>query len=187
MPALVMRKIPVFALVSCSSHSGIAAIGSALRSLHWELMEDPSAKVHCELGVIVYGDDAWQVTRLCPLKDFKPPILDPAPKGGSTLGAALSILRSAIVRDVKPKTDSLAGDFCPLVVVFTDSDPCDDWREALTKLKTLGTRMPKFVLIACGANVTQSFSQAVSQDMPVLVMKEMTPDAFKLFFRWVNQ
>lgn len=189
MPADTIRKLPVFLLVSCScsDYAAIEAYRSGIRSLRTELMGDPSAIEHCELGLILFGDDAWQATKLCPLEAFTTPILDPAPKGGSTLGAALSILRAAITREVKPKTGSVAGDFQPLVFVFTDSDPCDDWRSALTNLKTLGTRMPEIVLIACGSNVTQSFMTAVSQDMTVFVMKEMTPDAFKQFFRLVEQ
>ena len=186
--AQTMRKLPIFILVSCSSYEAIDSIRTGLRFLHSELMQDPSAIECCELGVIVFGDDAWQVTKLCPVDAFKPPILDPAPQGGSTLGAAFSTLRAAISRDVKAKTGTFAGDFRPIVFVITDSDPRDDWRSALTNLKTLDSRMPQIALLVCGSDVTQPFVNAVRQDVTVLEMREMTPDtftdAFKQLFRY---
>ena len=195
MPSHANQKLYVFILVGCSyrsysdytNYTTIEALRSGMCAFRDELMQDPKAVECCELGIISFTDDAWQAAKLCPLSDFVPPIFDPAPRGGSALSAAFSILRASIARDVKPKTNSFAGDFRPLVFVFTDSDPCDDWRDGLANLKNLLTRMPRIILIVCGPMITSDFLEAAGQEMTVIVMKEMSPDDFAPLFCWEEQ
>ena len=71
-----VRRLPVYILADCSgSMNGapIESVKSGIRSLHSELMGDPSAVECAYLSVITFDANAQQVVPLTELCSFNPP------------------------------------------------------------------------------------------------------------------
>src|SRR5262245_66075884 len=100
-----VRRLPVYILADCSgSMAGdpIESVKSGIRTLHSELMGDPSAVESAYLSVITFDSSARQVVPLTELAAFNPPDLT---AGGTTaLGGALKTLMSCIDTEVSTTT-----------------------------------------------------------------------------------
>lgn len=178
-----IRRLPVYILADCSgSMNGapIESVKSGIRALHSELMGDPSAVESAYLSVITFDSNAQQIVPLTEITQFNPPEIQ---AGGTTaFGAALSLLEEALEREVRKTSEEEKGDWKPLVFIFTDGAPTDRWDEAAGSLKT--NRPGNIIAVACGDQADPEILKSVTET--VLVMKEMSPEAFKQFFKWVS-
>jgi len=178
-----IRRLPVYILADCSgSMNGapIESVKSGIRALHSELMGDPSAVESAYLSVITFDSNAQQIVPLTEITQFNPPEIQ---AGGTTaFGAALSLLEEALEREVCKTSEEEKGDWKPLVFIFTDGAPTDRWDEAASSLKT--NRPGNIIAVACGDQADPEILKSVTET--VLVMKEMSPEAFKQFFKWVS-
>ncbi len=178
-----LRRLPVYILADCSgSMNGnpIESVKSGIRALHSELMGDPSAVESTYLSVITFDSNAQQIVPLTELSQFNSPDLR---AGGTTaLGAALKLLSDAIDREVKKNTPEQKGDWKPLIFIFTDGEPTDRWEPAADELKA--KRPGNVIAVACGDRAVPEVLKRVTDN--VLIMKDMSPDAFKQFFKWVS-
>jgi uncharacterized protein YegL len=178
-----IRRLPVYILADCSgSMNGapIESVKSGIRALHSELMGDPSAVESAYLSVITFDSNAQQIVPLTEITQFNPPEIQ---AGGTTAyGAALSLLVECLDREVRQTSDEEKGDWKPLVFIFTDGAPTDRWDEPAAQIKT--NRPGNIIAVACGDQADPEILKAVTET--VLVMKEMSPEAFKQFFKWVS-
>ena len=178
-----IRRLPVYILADCSgSMNGapIESVKSGIRALHSELMGDPSAVESAYLSVITFDSNAQQIVPLTEITQFNPPEIQ---AGGTTaFGAALSLLEEALGREVRKTSEEEKGDWKPLVFIFTDGAPTDRWDEAAASIKT--NRPGNIIAVACGDQADPEILKSVTET--VLVMKEMSPEAFKQFFKWVS-
>ena len=178
-----VRRLPVYILADCSgSMNGapIESVKSGIRSLHSELMGDPSAVECAYLSVITFDANAQQVVPLTELTSFVPP--DIRAGGTTSFGAALKLLMDSIDREVQKTTPEKKGDWKPLIFIFTDGEPTDDWEAHAATVKQ--RRPGNLIAVACGEKADPDVLKHCTET--VLVMKEMTPDAFKQFFKWVS-
>ncbi len=178
-----LRRLPVYILADCSgSMNGnpIESVKSGIRALHSELMGDPSAVESTYLSVITFDSNAQQIVPLTELSQFNSPDLR---AGGTTaFGAALKLLMDAMEREVKKNTPEQKGDWKPLIFVFTDGEPTDRWEQPADDLKA--RRPGNVIAVACGDRAVPQVLKRVTDN--VLIMKDMSPDAFKQFFKWVS-
>jgi uncharacterized protein YegL len=178
-----LRRLPVYILADCSgSMNGnpIESVKSGIRALHSELMGDPSAVESTYLSVITFDSNAQQIVPLTELSQFNAPDLR---AGGTTaFGAALKLLMDAMEREVKKNTPEQKGDWKPLIFVFTDGEPTDRWEPNADELKA--KRPGNIIAVACGDRAVPQVLKRVTDN--VLIMKDMSPDAFKQFFKWVS-
>lgn len=178
-----VRRLPVYILADCSgSMNGapIESVKSGIRSLHNELMGDPSAVECAYLSVITFDANAQQVVPLTELTSFVPP--DIRAGGTTSFGAALKLLMDCVDREVQKTTPEKKGDWKPLIFIFTDGEPTDDWEAHAATIKQ--RRPGNLIAVACGEKADPDVLKHCTET--VLVMKEMTPDAFKQFFKWVS-
>jgi uncharacterized protein YegL len=179
-----LRRLPVYILADCSgSMAGdpIESVKQGIRELCSNLMGDPSAIESAYLSVITFSDEATQVVPLTEIAQFVPPDLQ---AGGTThLGAAIKLLMDCIEREVNKSTAQVKGDWKPLIFIMSDGDPSDDHRAFANELKT--RRYANVIALACGdaapANALKDITESVLQ------MRDMSPGAFKQFFKWVSQ
>lgn len=178
-----VRRLPVYILADCSgSMNGapIESVKSGIRALHSELMGDPSAVESAYLSVITFDSNAQQVVPLTEITSFNPP--DFTAGGTTAFGAALSLLKDCVDREVRKTTEEEKGDWKPLIFIFTDGAPTDRWDEPAATLKR--NRPGNIIAVACGDAADPEILKNVTET--VLVMKEMSPEAFKQFFKWVS-
>lgn len=179
------RRLPVYILADCSgsmSGSPIESVKSGIRALHSELMGDPSAIESAYLSVISFASSAQQLAPLIEVTQFSPPDLQ---AGGTTaFGEALRVLIQCMEREVQKTTPEQKGDWRPLVFVLTDGVPTDSWEPAADELKRRKTG--NVIAVACGEQAEEALKTLKRVTDTVLVMKEMTPDSFKQFFKWVS-
>jgi uncharacterized protein YegL len=158
----------------------IESVKSGIRALHSELMGDPSAVESTYLSVITFDSNAQQIVPLTELSQFNSP--DIRAGGTTAFGAALKLLMDAMEREVRKTTPEQKGDWKPLVFIFTDGEPTDRWEPAADELKT--KRPGNVIAVACGDRAVPQALKRVTDN--VLIMKDMSPDAFKQFFKWVS-
>ena len=152
-----------------------------IRSIHAELMADPTALECIYISIITFASKAQQIVPLTELGSFVPP--DIKAGGVTSFGAALKLLMEAIDREVQSTTPDNKGDWKPLIFIFSDGDPTDHWEAHAATVKARRWS-DNLIAIACGDKADPAVLKHCTET--VLVMKEMTPDAFKQLFRWVS-
>lgn len=178
-----VRRLPVYIVADCSgSMAGepIESVKAGIRTLHSELMGDPSAVESAYLSVITFDSGARQVVPLMDLSAFELPNLHAA--GTTSLGEALRTLMRCIDTEVRKTTAEQKGDWRPLIFLLTDGNPTDDWRAAADEFK--GRKVGNVIAVACGDALDPSVLKHLSET--VLLMKDVTPNSFSAFFRWVS-
>ena len=180
---MATRRLPVYILADCSgSMQGqpIEAVKQGIKTLHSELMGDPQAVESAVLSVITFDSSSRQVAPLSDLQSFNPPDLS---AGGTTaLGAAIQTLLDCIDREVQKGTAEQKADWKPLVFLLTDGNPTDNWQSAAADLKA---RKYNVIAVAVGENTVETgLLKQVTET--VLVLKDMSPNGFAAFFKWVS-
>lgn len=177
------RRLPVYLLLDVSgSMTGepIEAVRTGLSTLMTALRQDPAALETAHLSVITFGTDATQAVPLTELGDFRVPEIKAS--GTTALGAALKLLAESINREVRRGSATERGDWKPLVFLFTDGGPTDDWAAGKRALATT----PMATLVACAAGPGASVS--VLKELTEAVVKLDTADSstIQAYFQWVS-
>jgi uncharacterized protein YegL len=178
------RRLPVYILADVSgSMSGtpIESVKSGIRQLHRDLMSDPQAIESAFLSVITFSDSAQQLVPLTEVAAFNPP--DLRASGQTNFGDGLRMLLDCFDREVVKTTPDQKGDWRPLVFVLSDGAPSDvDWPTYAQQLRD--RRPANIIAVACGDQADVNVLKQVTE--AVILMQEMSPDAFKAFFKFVS-
>ena len=153
-----MRRLPVYLLIDCSESMAGAAIddvNKALQCMVRDLRAMPQALDTVAMSLIAFSSDARVVVPLTPIELFQLPAMTIRP--GTSLGRALDLLSACASIDVVRTTKDRKGDWRPLVFLFTDGQPTDDWRGAVDRLKALTSpRIANIYAIGSGVDVDYS-------------------------------
>jgi uncharacterized protein YegL len=159
-----MRRLPVYLLIDCSeSMAGpaIQAVCAAVDRMVRDLRAGPHSMETVVMSVITFSGEARLVAPLTPIDMFQLPAL--AIRPGTSLGRALDLLASCLVQDVVRTTSDRKGDWRPLVFLFTDGQPTDDWRGALDRIKALASpRIANIYAIGSGDDVDFTVLQEIT-------------------------
>ena len=179
-----VRRLPVYIVADCSGSmagDAIEQVKQGIRTLHDNLVGDPSALETAYLSVITFDSSARQLVPLTELGGFTPPNLT---AGGTTAyGAALKTLIECVDREVR-KSDpdgKVKGDWKPLVFIFTDGVPTDSWEGYADELKK--KRLGNIIAIGCGTASTDALKRTTET---VMKMTDTSAEGFKAFFAWVS-
>jgi len=184
-----IRRLPVYLLLDTSGSmrgAPIEAVRHGVEQFKREIEQDTFAKETVHLGVITFGGKAEFVTRgLIPFDSFEPPAL---PASGETpLGQALWLLNESLDKDVKSAVrGGEKGDWKPLVFIYTDGQPTDDWQEPREEILRRQTKeVINIITVGCGPHIDQ---QAL-KDIAIGPTFNMGSDgvSFEAFFKWVTQ
>jgi uncharacterized protein YegL len=159
----------------------IEAVKNGLRMLHANLLGDPSAVESAFLSVITFSSTADQLIPLTEVSAFEPPELTAA--GTTALGHALRILCDCLRREVRSNSAESKGDWMPLVFILTDGAPTDNWVPWAERIRQAQPPLANIVAVACGADADPAPLHAVTDT--VLLMREMSADSFRQFFKWM--
>ena len=181
-----MRRLPVYLLIDCSeSMAGpaIETVNTAVQGMVRDLRGTPHALETVAMSVIAFSGDARLVVPLTSIEMFQLPALTIHP--GTSLGRALDLLASCVSTDVVKTTKERKGDWRPLVFLFTDGQPTDDWREAAARVKGLTSpRIANIYAIGCGNDVDFSVLHEITDI--VLRTPDADAEAIRKAFVWIT-
>lgn len=159
-----MRRLPVYLLVDTSESTvgtGHDSVEKGIQQLIRALRKDPYALETAWISIISFDRTARVVVPLTELTEFTAvPKLDLQP--GTSLGAALELLRDRIASEVVRTTMAKKGDWRPLVFILTDGEPTDEWAEAFRNLRACKPKPANIYAIGCGDDVNLEMLQEIS-------------------------
>lgn len=181
------RKLPVYILADRSgSMSGepIVAVNQGLQFLKNDLEMEPRAVESVWICVISFGGQATVDVPLTELMAFVPPMLNA--EGSTPLGGALRLLNQAIDNDLVLSTGQSTGDYKPLIFLFTDGDPTDEWRKPAQDVKQRSqAKTANIIAVGCGSNVNISNLKEITES--VMLMENISAGDFQKLLAWISQ
>ncbi|NCC60416.1 MAG: VWA domain-containing protein [Verrucomicrobiae bacterium] len=177
------RRLPVYLLVDCSSTmrgEPITAMEMGLHALLGDLQQDPQAMETVWLSILTFGSSANVLIPLTDIEDFYLPPL--VAEGTTALGASLHLLMQQVNDEVRKSSASQKGDWRPLVFLFTDGKPTDDWEDAVKELNKLNS----LTLIACGAGPEAAMDVLEKISAHIVRLDDTSPGKLASFLQWVS-
>lgn len=183
-PTVSSRRLPVYILADVSGSmqgTPIESVKSGIRQLHRDLMGDPQAIESAYLSVLTFANSAVQLAPLTEVAAFNPP--DLVASGNTNFGDGLRLLLDVFDRELLRTTADAKGDWRPLVFILSDGAPTDvDWPMYAQQLRE--RRPANIIAVACGDQADTTVLKQVTES--VIKMQDMSPDAFRAFFRFVS-
>lgn len=180
-----MRRLPIYFLIDVSESmvgEPIEQVQDGMAAIIKELRTDPYALETAYISIIAFAGKAKKLTPLTELYNFYPPKLPVG--GGTSLGAALDFLMRDINASVEKTTTEAKGDWKPIVFLFTDGNPTDEYGGAFERWNKHFRRKVNLVVISLGYNADMKILGQISDN--VLLLKNTDPESFKQFFKWVT-
>lgn len=179
------RAFPLFLVVDTSaSMSGepIERLSVSIKNLLDALLQTTSAGVVPLVSIVSFGSEAREIIPLSPLTaDTLRFALQPS--GATALGSALHLVASRLADGSQFPRRHLR----PMVMIFTDGLPTDDWQSGLNALNatTLGRNARK-ICVAFGDLQDLSVLKAIAAESVISVPDITNIQGLSSFFTWVS-
>lgn len=180
-----MRRLPIFFLIDVSESmvgAPIEHVQNGMRSIVQELRTDPYALETAFISIISFAGQSKVLVPLTELYKFYPPVFPIG--GGTSLGKALDGLMREMDNSLVPTTTSQKGDWKPIVFLFTDGTPTDDYASSFERWNQKYRRKANLVAIAIGEQVNTQLLGLISDH--VLRLTDTDESSFKAFFQWIT-
>ena len=180
-----MRRLPIYFLVDVSESmvgAPIEEVQNGMRTIIQNLRTDPYALETVFVSIIAFAGKAKTLTPLTELFKFYPPTFPIG--GGTSLGKGLECLMDDMDRNVQKTTMEQKGDWKPIVFLFTDGNPTDDYSKAFRRWNEKYRRHCNLVAVSIGDNVNVLVLAQITDN--ILLLKETDAESFSQFFKWVT-
>lgn len=159
----------------------IEQVKNGVQMLVAGLRQDPYALETAYLSVITFGSTATEVVPLTELTAFQPPSIQAS--GGTSLGAALSLVADSAKKNVAKTTATQKGDWRPMVFIMTDGKPTDDWQSGLTRFK-----QEKWgAIVGCAVDTADVAAlKQIAGEQGVVRLDTSDSASITAFFKWVT-
>jgi len=175
------RRLPVYLLLDTSGSmmgTRIEAVKNGIQILVSTLHQNGQAMETAHLSVITFDSTARQIIPLTDLSSFQ--MVDIQASGTTALGEALQVVSDCIDKEVRKGTPETKGDWRPIVFIFTDGEPTDDWQKGLTEYKKKKTSFT----VACAAGADTSVLKQITEN--VISLDTADSQSITKFFAWVS-
>ncbi len=180
-----MRRLPIYFLVDVSESmvgTPIDQVQEGMRTIIQNLRVDPYALETVFVSIIAFAGKAKVLSPLTELYKFYPPTFPIG--GGTSLGAGLEALMNDIDASVQKTTLEQKGDWKPIIFLFTDGNPTDDYNAAFKRWNERYRKHCNLVAVSIGDNVNVLTLAQLTDD--ILLLKETDAESFSKFFKWVT-
>lgn len=180
-----MRRLPIYFLVDVSESmigTPIDEVQQGMRTIIQNLRVDPYALETVFVGIIAFAGKAVTLSPLTELYKFYPPTFPIG--GGTSLGAGLEALMNDIDKSVQKTTLEQKGDWKPIIFLFTDGNPTDNYHSAFRRWNEKYRRHCNLVAVSIGDNVNVLTLAQITDD--ILLLKDTDAESFAQFFKWVT-
>lgn len=180
-----MRRLPVFFLIDVSESmigEPVQQVEEGLATIITELKRDPYALETVYLSVLIFAGKARTVAPLTDIISFYPPRLPVG--GGTSFGQGLQHLMREMKSQLQPTTLHQKGDWRPIVFLFTDGAPTDDFKQSVADWKRDWQGKAQLVAISFGDEADTTILREMTDQ--VLLFKNTTAQAYKEFFKWIT-
>ena len=180
-----MRRLPVYFLIDVSESmvgEPIEQVQDGMATIVKELRTDPYALETVYISIIAFAGKAKKISPLTELYHLYPPKLPIG--GGTSLGAALDFLMRDLDVSVQKTTAEVKGDWKPIIFLFTDGNPTDEYEKAFERWNQKYRRSVNLVVISLGDNANMNIFGKISEN--VLLLKNTDAESSKNFFKWVT-
>ncbi len=180
-----MRKLPVFFLIDVSESmvgEPVEMVKKGMEYLVRTLKQNPYSLETVWLEIIAFAGKSKILHPYEELPMFYPPTFPIG--GGTSLSKGLESLMDEMDRHVQRTTAVSKGDWKPLVFVFTDGQPTDDYEHVLERWEK--DYLSKAQVVACtlGDCVSTEVLQKLAHQ--ALKLEECSEDSFKEYFKWMT-
>lgn len=180
-----MRRLPIYFLVDVSESmvgEPIEQVQNGMRTIIQELRVDPYALETAFVSIIAFAGKATSLSPLTELYKFYPPKFPIG--GGTSLGAAMNYLMDDLDKSIQKTTLEVKGDWKPIIFLFTDGTPTDDYTAAFNRWNANYKKSSNLIAISIGDNVNTQILGQISDN--VLRLKDTNAESFNQFFKWVT-
>lgn len=180
-----MRRLPIYFLVDVSESmvgTPIEQVQDGMRTIIQNLRVDPYALETVFVSIIAFAGKAKVISPLTELYKFYPPTFPVG--GGTSLGKALESLMDDLDKNLQKTTLEQKGDWKPIIFLFTDGNPTDDYAAAFRRWNNNYRKHCNLVAVSIGDNVNVLTLAQITND--ILLLKETDPESFSKFFKWVT-
>lgn len=184
----VAKRMPVIVLAdisgSMSVEGKIETLNRAISDMITSFSEEEDARAEIYVAVITFGKEGAKFHQ--PLQPASQIQWTSMQAAGSTPMAAAFELATKMLED---KNQIASRDYHPTIVLVSDGQPTDDWKQPLRELLNSPRASKALRLsVAIGADadyeVLKEFLQGQQQDVPVFRADEASQ--IRQFFRWVT-
>lgn len=180
-----MRRLPIYFLVDVSESmvgTPIEQVQEGMRTIIQNLRVDPYALETVFVSIIAFAGKAKVLSPLTELYKFYPPTFPIG--GGTSLGAGLEALMHDLDTSIQKTTPEMKGDWKPIIFLFTDGNPTDNYQAAFKKWNEKYRQHCSLIAVSLGDNVNVLTLAQITND--ILLLKETDPESFSKFFKWVT-
>ena len=180
-----MRRLPIYFLVDVSESmvgTPIDQVQDGMRTIIQNLRVDPYALETVFVSIIAFAGKAKVLSPLTELYKFYPPTFNIG--GGTSLGKGLDCLMDDIDRNIQKTTLETKGDWKPIIFLFTDGNPTDNYAASFRRWNEKYRNHCTFVAISIGDNVNVLTLAQLTDN--ILILKETDAESFTKFFKWVT-
>jgi uncharacterized protein YegL len=180
-----MRRLPIYFLIDVSESmvgEPIEHVQDGIATIVKDLRTDPYALETVFVSIIAFAGKAKKITPLLELTQFYPPKLPIG--GGTSLGNALTFLMNDLDASIQKTTMETKGDWKPIIFLFTDGNPTDEYLSAFDRWNQKYRRGTNLIVVSIGDNADTSIFGQITEN--ILILKSTDTESFKQFFKWIT-
>ena len=180
-----MRKLPVFFLIDLSESmvgKPIDLVKMGMEHLIRSLKKNPYALETVWIEIIGFAGKAKVIEPFEELPLFYPPNFPIG--GGTSISSGLEFLMKEIDANVNKSTANTKGDWKPLVFLFTDGQPTDNYETTVIKWKNNYKDKCQTLMATLGDVVSNDFINSIADE--AIQLENSSQESFESYFKWLT-